>query len=100
VHRTRSTPTSGGSRLSRLAELTQLAPFTVGEVVGQREGEVAEDLDVLVLQRREAFEVLVGDLVAGGAKLGDGVVEVLGVQSTSALSAKPNAPSWSSWPSR
>jgi hypothetical protein len=29
--------------------------------VGQGEGEVAEHLDVLVLQRREALEVLVGD---------------------------------------
>jgi hypothetical protein len=47
--------------------------------VGQGEGEVAEHLDVLVLQRREAREVLIGDLVAGGAELGDGVVEVLGV---------------------
>jgi hypothetical protein len=39
----------------------------VGELVGQGEGEVTERLDVLVLQRREAPEVLVGDLRAGGA---------------------------------
>jgi len=47
--------------------------------VGQCEGEVAEHLDVLVLQRREAFEVFVGDLVAGGSEVGDGIVHVLGV---------------------
>lgn len=47
--------------------------------MGHGEGEVAEYLDVLVLQRREVREVLIGDLVAGGAELGDGVVEVLGV---------------------
>jgi hypothetical protein len=47
--------------------------------VGQCEGEVAEHLDVLVLQRREPLEVIVGDLVPGGMQLGDRVVEVLGV---------------------
>ena len=45
----------------------------------QAEGEVAEHLDVLVLERREPPEVLVGDVVPGVAQLGDGVVEVLGV---------------------
>ena len=45
----------------------------------QRKGEVAEHLDALVLKRREAFEVYVGDLVAGGADVGDGIVHVLGV---------------------
>jgi hypothetical protein len=36
------------------------------KLVGQREGEVAEHFDVLVLQRGETFDVLVGDVVAGG----------------------------------
>jgi hypothetical protein len=39
----------------------------VDELVRQGEGEVAKHLDVLVLQRREALEVLVGELVTGGA---------------------------------
>jgi hypothetical protein len=46
--------------------------------VGQREGEVAEHLDVLVLEWRDALEVLVGDRVAGGSEMNDRVVEVLG----------------------
>jgi hypothetical protein len=37
---------------------------------GEREGEVAEHLDVLVLERRDALEVFVGDLVAGSAESG------------------------------
>jgi hypothetical protein len=42
-------------------------------------GEVAEHLDVFVLQRRQPPEVLVGDLMAGHSQPLDGVVEVLGV---------------------
>jgi hypothetical protein len=38
----------------------------VDEPVGQSEGE-AEHLDVVMLQRREPPEILVGDLVPGGA---------------------------------
>ena len=34
---------------------------------------------MLVLERREALEVLVGDLVAGNSEVDDRVVEVLGV---------------------
>jgi hypothetical protein len=50
-----------------------------GEFGGEGEGEVAEHLDVLVLERGEALEVFVGDLVAGGSEVCDRVVEVLGV---------------------
>ena len=53
--------------------------MSCGEFVGQREGEVAQHLDVVVLQRRETLKVFVGDDVAGGAEVGDGVVHVLGV---------------------
>jgi hypothetical protein len=51
-----------------------------GKFGGEREREVAEHLDVLVLERGEALEVLVSDLVAGGSEVDDRVVEVLGVQ--------------------
>ena len=47
--------------------------------MGQPEGEVAEHLDVLVLELRETFEVFVGDLVASGAEVGDGIVHALAV---------------------
>ena len=50
-----------------------------GEVAGEREGEVAEHLDVLVLERREALEVFVGDLETGGSEICDRVVKALGV---------------------
>jgi hypothetical protein len=47
--------------------------------VGQREGEVAEHVDVRVLEGGDALEVFVGDVVAGGSEVDDCVVEVLGV---------------------
>ena len=50
-----------------------------GEFGGEREGEVAEHLDVLVLERREALQIFVADLVAGGSEVCDRVIEVLGV---------------------
>ena len=56
-----------------------MAALPVEEVVGQREGEVAEHLDVLVLEWRDALEVFVGDCVAGCSEVDDRVVEVLGV---------------------
>lgn len=49
------------------------------DLVGQGEGEVAEHFDVLVLERREAFEVFVGDLPAAGSEVADRVVHVLRV---------------------
>ena len=50
-----------------------------GKFVGEREGEVAEHLDVLVLERGDALKVLVDELVARGPEMDYCVVEVLGV---------------------
>ena len=47
--------------------------------MGEREGEGAEHQDVLVLERGEPGEVVVVDLAATVAEVGDGVVHVLGV---------------------
>ena len=60
-----------------------------GESNGEREGEVAEHLDVLVLQRREAPEVFVGDLVAGGSEVCDRVAEVLGIPQHERVEREP-----------
>jgi hypothetical protein len=46
-----------------------------------------------VLERGEPGDILVSDLVALGAELGDGVVDVAGGQSTTALRTRPSAPS-------
>lgn len=82
--------------LSGFREATYLSALSGGEFGGDREGEVAEHLHVLVLERREALEVFVADVVAGGSEVCDRVVEYWAFQSTSALSGKPSAPSWSS----
>jgi hypothetical protein len=65
--------------LSGFRVAAQLSALSGGKFGGEREGEVAEHLDVLVLERGEALEVFVGDLVAGGSEVCDRVVEVLGV---------------------
>ena len=65
-----------------------MSAVAAGEVVGQGEREVAEHLDVLVLQRREPPQILVRDLVARRAEVGDGVVEVLGVSEDERVECK------------
>lgn len=53
-------------------------------------------------ERGEARDVLVTDLEAVGAELGEGSVHVSGVVEDQALRTRPRAPSWSypNWPSR
>ena len=65
--------------LRRPAKLASLSPRAGREVLRQSEGEAAEHLDVLVLQRREPPEGLVGDHVAGDTQLGDRVVKAFSV---------------------